>query len=169
LVTIEPKMFESVQAFSVKVFGACEAAGVDLICLGGWLSLLDVPGRWMGRVMNIHPALLPTPFGGKGMYGPRVHEAVLSHGCKVSGCTVHFVDNNYDSGPIILQRCCAVLEDDTPATLAARVAALEHEAYPVAIRLFMEGRLSLAGRRVRVRPAAPDAGSAAPRESRTPR
>ena len=99
--------------------------------------------------MNIHPALLPC-FGGKGMYGQKVHQAVLDHGCKVSGCTVHFVDAQYDNGPIILQRVCPVLDDDTPPALAARVFEEEKLAYPEAIRLFAAGRLHIDGRRVRV-------------------
>ena len=102
--------------------------------------------------MNIHPALLPS-FGGKGMYGHHVHEAVLAHGCKVSGCTVHFVDNTYDTGPIIVQRTCPVLEGDTPDTLAARVFEQEKLAYPEAIRLFAAGRLQLDGQRVNILPA----------------
>ena len=89
--------------FSRKVFSLIDDAGVDLIVLAGWLCLLEIPEKYAGRVMNIHPALLPS-FGGKGMFGRKVHEAVLAHGCKVSGCTVHFVDAHYDNGPIILQR-----------------------------------------------------------------
>ena len=92
----------------------------DLICLAGFLSLYTIPDHYLGRVINIHPALLPS-FGGKGMYGHFVHEAVLKTGCKVSGCTVHFTDNVYDHGPIIIQRTVPVLDDDTPDTLAARV------------------------------------------------
>jgi folate-dependent phosphoribosylglycinamide formyltransferase PurN len=99
--------------------------------------------------MNIHPALLPS-FGGKGMFGAKVHEAVINHGCKVSGCTVHFLDNSYDTGPIIIQRACPVLDDDTPATLAHRVFDEEKVAYPEAIRLFQLGKLRVEGRRVRV-------------------
>jgi folate-dependent phosphoribosylglycinamide formyltransferase PurN len=102
-------------------------------------------------MMNIHPALLPSPFGGRGMFGQHVHEAVLAHGCKVSGCTVHFVDAAYDTGPIILQRTCIVAEDDTPESLAKRVFEQETIAYPEAIRLFAEGRLTIDGGRVRVR------------------
>src|SRR5256885_716094 len=90
-----------------------------IICAVGVISIAITP-RYAGRIMNIHPALLPN-FGGKGMYGRRVHEAVLNHGCKVSGCTVHFVDQEYDSGPIIIQRTCPVMENDTPETLAHRV------------------------------------------------
>jgi formyltetrahydrofolate-dependent phosphoribosylglycinamide formyltransferase len=136
-------------AFSRQVFKLCDDAGVDLVCLGGWLCLLDVPQNYAGRVMNIHPALLPC-FGGKGMYGQKVHEAVIDHGCKVSGCTVHFVDIQYDNGAIILQRVCPVLDDDTPETLAARVFEEEKIAYPQAIRLFADNRLRIDGRRVRV-------------------
>lgn len=139
-------------AFSRRVFDLCREARVELICLAGWLCLLDVPDEFAGRVMNIHPALLPS-FGGRGMYGRKVHEAVLAHGCKVSGCTVHFVDNSYDTGPIILQRTCSVLDEDTPETLAHRVFEEEKVAYPEAIRLFQQGRLKMEGRRVKVLPA----------------
>ena len=140
---------DDVAAFSRKIFSLCDDAGVDLVCLAGWLCLLEIPEKYAGRVMNIHPALLPS-FGGKGMYGAKVHQAVLEHGCKVSGCTVHFVDRQYDNGPIILQRTCPVSDDDTPKTLAARVFEEEKVAYPEAIRLFAEGRLRIEGRRVRV-------------------
>ena len=149
---VDRKSFADVASFSKAVFALCDDAGVDLVVLAGWLCLLDLPEKYAGRVMNIHPALLPSPFGGKGMYGTRVHEAVISHGCKVSGCTVHFVDAQYDNGPIIVQRVCAVRDDDTPQTLAARVFEEEKVAYPEAIRLFAQGRLKIDGRRVRVVP-----------------
>ena len=149
---VDRRSFDDVAAFSKAVFALCDDAGVDLVVLAGWLCLLDVPEKYGGSVMNIHPALLPSPFGGKGMYGTKVHEAVLAHGCKVSGCTVHFVDAQYDNGPIIVQRTCAVLDDDTPQTLAARVFEEEKIAYPAAIRLFAQGRLQIDGRRVRVLP-----------------
>jgi formyltetrahydrofolate-dependent phosphoribosylglycinamide formyltransferase len=142
--------FDDCAAFSAQVFSLCDDAGVDLICLAGWLCLLDIPERYHGRIINIHPALLPS-FGGRGMYGRRVHQAVLDHGCKISGCTVHFVDATYDTGPIILQRACPVLEDDTPETLAHRVFEEEKIAYPEALRLFQAGRLQIDGRRVHVR------------------
>jgi formyltetrahydrofolate-dependent phosphoribosylglycinamide formyltransferase len=138
-----------VAAFSKQVFGLCDDAEVDLICLGGWLSLLQIPEKWAGRVMNIHPALLPS-FGGKGMFGRKVHEAAIGHGVKVSGCTVHFVDDSYDNGPIIIQRVCAVKVDDTPQTLAARLFEEEKIAYPEAISLFAQGRLRIEGRKVRI-------------------
>jgi phosphoribosylglycinamide formyltransferase-1 len=140
--------YDDCAAFSKQVFGLIDDAGVDLVCLAGWLCLLDIPAKYAGRVMNIHPALLPS-FGGKGMYGRKVHQAVLDHGCKVSGCTVHFVDASYDTGPIILQRTCPVLDDDTAETLAARVFEEERVAYPEAIRLYQQGALIVEGRRVR--------------------
>lgn len=149
--TVERSSYEDCADFSKQVFSLCDDAGVDLICLGGWLCLLEIPPKFQGRVMNIHPALLPS-FGGKGMYGPRVHQAVLDQGCKVSGCTVHFIDSTYDTGPIILQRPCPVLEDDTAETLAHRVFEEEKTAYPEAIRLFQAGRLRVEGRRVTVLP-----------------
>jgi phosphoribosylglycinamide formyltransferase-1 len=119
--------------------------------MGGWLKLVLIPADFQYRVMNIHPALIPA-FCGKGFYGHRVHEAVLEYGAKVSGCTVHFVDNQYDHGPIVLQRVVEVLDDDTPDTLAARVFEAECGAYPEALRLFASGRLHLQGRRVLLTP-----------------
>jgi len=131
-------------------------AQVDLVCLAGFMRLLPPPvvHAYAGRVMNIHPALLPL-FGGKCMYGEHVHRAVLESGMKVSGCTVHFVDESYDTGPIILQRCVPVEEEDTWETLAARVLAQEHQAYVQAVKLFAQGRLRVEGRRVRILPPAP--------------
>ena len=146
---VDRRAFDASAAFSRQVFSLCDDAGVDLVCLAGWLCLLDLPERYAARVMNIHPALLPS-FGGRGMFGRKVHQAVIDHGCKVSGCTVHFVDNTYDTGPIILQRTCPVLDEDTPETLAPRVFEEEKIAYPEAIRLFGAGRLRIEGRRVRV-------------------
>lgn len=122
-------------------------AGADLVCMAGFLSLWHIPTGYLGRVINIHPALLPD-FGGVGMYGPRVHEAVLAAGCRETGCTVHFCDNQYDHGSIILQRKVSVLPGDTPQELAARVFAEECVAYPQAIQLFAEGRISLKDGRV---------------------
>ncbi len=122
----------------------------DLILLAGYMRMLtpDFIERYSGRIMNIHPALLPC-FGGKGMYGENVHRAVLDSGAKVSGCTVHFVTPEVDGGPIIVQRCVPVLEGDTVETLKARVLEEEHKAYPEAVRLFAEGRLSIEGNLVR--------------------
>ena len=146
---IDRKSFSNSADFSQPIFKLVDEHRIDLVCLAGWLCMLNIPPRYENRVMNIHPALLPA-FGGPGMYGRRVHEAVLAHGCKVSGCTVHFVDENYDNGPIILQRTCAVLENDTPDSLAHRVFEEEKIAYPHAIRLFQQGRLKITGRRVQI-------------------
>jgi folate-dependent phosphoribosylglycinamide formyltransferase PurN len=102
--------------------------------------------------MNIHPALIPA-FCGKGMYGHKVHEAVLSRGCKVSGCTVHYADSQYDHGPIIMQRCVPVLDGDTPDSLAARVFEAECEAYPEAIRQFAALQSSAANQQAAATPS----------------
>jgi len=149
---VDRKAFKDVASFSREVFKLIEEANVDVVCLAGWLCLLEIPEKYAGRVMNIHPALLPE-FGGQGMYGKHVHDAVLKAGMKVSGCTVHFVDATYDTGPIILQRVCPVLDDDTPEILAARVFEEEKLAYPEAIQLFAQRRLKIEGPRVRVLPA----------------
>ncbi len=143
----------SEEEYAQKLLHALEEAKVDLVCLAGYMRLLPaaVVQWYAGRVMNIHPALLPL-FGGKGMYGERVHQAVLEAGMKVSGCTVHFVDEQYDTGPIIVQRCVPVEEEDTWETLAARVLVQEHQAYVQAVKLFAEGRLRIEGRRVRILP-----------------
>ena len=103
--------------------------------MAGFLKHVLIPEDFVGRVINIHPSLLPS-FGGPGMYGQRVHQAVLERGVKISGCTVHYVDNEYDNGPIILQRSCLVKDDDTAETLAARVFEQECQALPNAIRMF---------------------------------
>ncbi len=132
--------FADAAAYSEAVFDRVREAGCDLVCLAGFLSLLVIPEDFAGRVMNIHPSLLPA-YGGKGMHGRHVHEAVLAAGETVSGCTVHFADNSYDTGPIILQRTCPVLPADDADALAARVFAQECEAYPEAINAFAAGRL----------------------------
>lgn len=123
----------SVEAFSERIVAALERHRVELACQAGFTAYWRIPERWIGRVMNIHPALLPN-FGGKGFYGRRVHEAVLRSGARESGCTVHFADEQYDHGPIILQKTVPVLPGDTPETLAERVFGAECEAYPEAIR-----------------------------------
>jgi phosphoribosylglycinamide formyltransferase-1 len=115
------------------MFDPCRAAGVDLVVMAGFLKHVLIPDDFTGRVINIHPALLPK-FGGAGMYGHHVHQAVIEAAEKSSGCTVHFVDNQYDNGPIILQRSCEVQQNDTADTLAARVFAEECQALPDALR-----------------------------------
>lgn len=136
--------------YSNAVFDACRRVNVGLVVLAGFLSRILIPDDFSGRVMNIHPALIPA-FCGQGMYGHHVHEAVIARGCKVTGCTVHFCDNEYDHGPIILQRTVPVLDDDTPETLATRVFEAECAAYPEAINLFAAGCLKIEGQRVRIR------------------
>jgi formyltetrahydrofolate-dependent phosphoribosylglycinamide formyltransferase len=149
---VDRKECASREEFSQRIFAACREARADLVCLAGFLQLLRIPEDFAGRVMNIHPSLIPA-FCGKGYFGHHVHEAALDAGVKVSGCTVHFADNQYDHGPIIVQRVVPVHDDDTPETLAERVFRQECEAYPEAIRLFAEGRLLIQGRRVHVGPA----------------
>ena len=146
---VSRKELPDTTAFSTRIAELLDEAEADLVLLAGFLSFWEIPPRYADRVMNIHPALLPA-FGGHGMYGRHVHEAVLRAGCKVSGCTVHFVDNQYDNGPIIAQKCVPVLEGDDADTLAARVFEQECAAYPEAIRLFCQGRLKIDGGLVRI-------------------
>ncbi len=124
---------------------------IELVCLCGYLRWFRVDEPLIGRVMNIHPALLPN-FGGQGMHGQIVHQAVLDSGRRFSGCTVHFVDDEYDHGPIVLQRTCPVLADDDHASLASRIFTLECQAYPEAIRLFAARRLVVDSGRVQILP-----------------
>jgi phosphoribosylglycinamide formyltransferase-1 len=129
---------------------------IDLCVMAGFLKRWIIPPGWRGRVMNIHPSLLPS-FGGPGMYGHNVHEAVVASGVKVTGCTVHFADDEYDRGPIILQRAIPVFSADTAEDVAKRVLQVEYEAYPAAVQMFAEGRLSIEGRRVLIAPKKDDA------------
>lgn len=147
---LPPKDVESQEAWDHQVADALYEEGVSLVCSAGYLRyithvLLEAFPR---RIMNVHPALLPS-FGGQGMFGMRVHRAVLEHGCKVSGCTVHFVDERYDSGPIIAQACVPVQDDDTPETLMKRVQMQEHRLYPQCIEWVVQDHLRIEGRRVR--------------------
>lgn len=138
------------EEFSEQIFGACRAVNVKYVVMGGFLKHVLIPPDFENRVINIHPALIPA-FCGKGMYGHHVHEAVLAYGAKISGCTVHFVDNVYDHGPILLQRAVDVLADDTPDALQARVFAAECEALPEALSRLAAGRVEISGRAIRVR------------------
>jgi phosphoribosylglycinamide formyltransferase-1 len=122
-----------------RIDARLEAAGVELVCLCGYLRRFRVTPRWSGRAVNIHPSLLPA-FGGRGFHGRRVHEAVLAAGCRESGCSVHFATDEYDAGPLLLQRRCPVRADDTPESLAERVFAEEREALPEAIRRLASAR-----------------------------
>lgn len=133
--------------FSREVTRLLREHGAELAILAGLIHRYEFPPEFEGRVLNIHPSLLPK-YGGKGFYGLRVHEAVLAAGEVESGCTVHFADLEYDHGPIILQRKVAVLPGDTPETLAERVFEQECEAYPEAIRHVASGRIRLAGGKI---------------------
>ncbi len=128
------------------------ANGADFIALAGYMKLVpaEVVAAFPHRIVNIHPALLPA-FGGKGMYGRRVHEAVIASGAKISGATVHLVDEEYDRGPIVMQRTVIVHDDDTPETLAARVLEVEHVIYPEALQLFADRRVVVVENRIIIR------------------
>ncbi len=139
--------------FNDRLHAVLDEHDVDLVALLGFLSLFELRGKYEGRTINVHPALIPA-FCGKGFYGRRVHEAVLASGVKLTGATVHFSDEQYDHGQIILQEAVPVLEDDTVETLSARVMASERRLVPRAIQLFAEGRIRIEGRRTRIRPPA---------------
>lgn len=146
---LNPKDFAGSVEYSQAIAGLMNERVVDLVCLAGFMRKIEKPllERYPRRMMNIHPALLPR-FGGKGMYGHYVHEAVLRAGENESGPTVHFVDEQYDHGLIILQRKVPVMLDDTPETLAKRVLEQEHKIYPEAVKLFCEDRLEVADGKV---------------------
>ena len=144
------RAYASDQDYGAAVFAACRTAEVDYVVLAGFLKLIPVPTDFEGRVVNIHPSLIPS-FCGHGMYGHHVHQAVLDYGAKITGCTVHFVDNEYDAGPIIWQQPAPVFEDDTADSLAERVFEVELEAYPHVLRLLAAGKLRLEGRKVTIR------------------
>ena len=154
---LAPKDYPSPEVFGEALLEVLRAHDVELVALAGYLKKIpdNVVAAYRNRILNIHPSLLPA-FGGPGMYGRRVHEAVLNYGVRWTGATVHLVDEEYDHGPIVLQEPVPVLPDDTPETLAARVLEVEHRLYPEALRLFAEGRVVVDGRRVRILPEAPE-------------
>ena len=125
--------------YSQAMFQPCREVGAELVVMAGYLKHVLIPDDFANRVINIHPSLLPS-FGGSGMYGSRVHQAAIDRGVKISGCTVHFVDNQYDHGPILLQRSCDVHDDDSAESLAARVFEQERQALPEAIRMIADAR-----------------------------
>ncbi|MBN2355060.1 phosphoribosylglycinamide formyltransferase [candidate division KSB1 bacterium] len=145
--------FSSTQEYVERLLALLQEHGVGLIVLAGYLKMVpsEVITRYRHRIINIHPALLPS-FGGKGLYGHFVHEAVLAYGCKVSGATVHIVDIEYDTGPPIVQKCVPVHDDDTPDTLAVRVLQVEHEILPQVVHLFAQNRVVVSGHHVRILP-----------------
>ena len=140
--------YDSDLAYGHALFDACRQAEVDYVAMAGFLKLAPVPEDFIGRVLNIHPSLIPA-FCGHGMYGHHVHQAVLDAGVKITGVTVHFVDNQYDQGPIIWQQPVPVFADDTVDALAERVFEAEKEAYPHVLRQLAAGKIQLEGRRVR--------------------
>lgn len=141
--------FSAAEAYPRHLIQLMQNHHIDLIVLAGYLKLIprQLVAAYPGMIMNIHPALLPN-FCGKGYYGLKVHEAVIASGVKMTGVTVHFVDEHYDTGPIILQETVPVLSDDTPERLAARVLEVEHRIYPLVIKAFCEDRLVVEGRKV---------------------
>jgi phosphoribosylglycinamide formyltransferase-1 len=146
-VAVVPRKGKTLDEFSRDVFEPIRRQDADLVIFGGFLVLVAIPPEYQGRVVNVHPALIPA-FCGQGYHGEAVHRAVIDFGVKISGCTVHFADDTYDTGPIITQRTVPVLDTDSPASLNARVFAAECEALPEAIRLYAAGRLRREGRRV---------------------
>lgn len=143
---LRPRDFTSVQEFSHAVFHELRKARIDLVTLAGFLSLLRIPDDFLWRVINIHPSLIPA-FCGHGFYGHHVHEAAINRGVKISGCTVHFADNEYDHGPIIRQQAVTVPNGCTANELSALVFEQEKTAYPEAIRQLASGRLTIRNRR----------------------
>lgn len=148
---VPPADFEAPPPFGHALLDVLKAHDTTFVALAGYLCRIpnNVVETYRGRMTNIHPALLPA-FGGKGMYGMHVHQAVLDYGVHWSGATVHLVDEEYDQGPIVLQEPVPVYADDTPEKLAARIRAVEHRLYPEALRLFAEDRVRLEGRTVRI-------------------
>jgi len=138
--------------FSQAIFQACREHAVQLVVMGGFLKQIVVPVDFVNRVVNIHPSLIPA-FCGAGFYGLRVHSAVIEHGAKVSGCTVHFVDDHYDHGPIIAQSVVDVRSEDTAEDLAARVFEAECQVYPATLAAIAQGRVSVTDRKVTVQSA----------------
>jgi formyltetrahydrofolate-dependent phosphoribosylglycinamide formyltransferase len=144
--------YGSIEEFSDAIFEFLDKHDVGLVTLAGFLKLIRIPERYESRVINIHPALIPA-FCGDKMYGAKVHKAVVERGVKVSGCTVHFADNLYDHGPIIIQKTVPVYDTDAPEDVQKRVFEKEKEAYPEAINLYAAGRLRIEGSRVVILPA----------------
>jgi phosphoribosylglycinamide formyltransferase-1 len=149
-VAVSRKEHPDLDDFNDALHAALDEHDVELVTLLGFLSLFQLRGRYEGRTLNVHPALIPA-FSGQGCYGHRVHDAVLATGVKLTGATVHFTDEEYDHGPILLQEAVPVLEDDTAETLAARVQAAERRLVPEAIRLIAEGRVEIKDGRTCIR------------------
>ncbi|MDR0306648.1 MAG: phosphoribosylglycinamide formyltransferase [Chitinispirillales bacterium] len=146
---LAPSHFDDEESYAQALTDALVEAKVELIVLAGYMKKFPsrIVKEYHNRIVNIHPALLPA-FGGKGMYGINVHKAVLEYGAKVSGITVHFVDEEYDHGPVIMQAAVPVLDDDNVETLAARVLEAEHQNYWVAVEAIAQGQIRVIGREV---------------------
>ena len=146
---LSKKKFVSAEAHSQALFEAVRSSGAQYVVMGGYLEHLLIPADFENRVINIHPSLIPA-FCGKGFYGLRVHQAAIDYGVKLTGCTVHFVDNHYDHGPIIAQRTCQVYREDTAESLQKRVFELECHLLPVSLAAIANGHVHVEGRRVSV-------------------
>jgi phosphoribosylglycinamide formyltransferase 1 len=145
---LSQKMFPSEKALAEAMLNVLSLQKAELLVLAGYLKKIPLPviRRYRNRIVNIHPALLPL-FGGAGMYGHFVHEAVIASGMKVSGATVHLVDEEYDRGPIVMQKTVEIVQEDTPDLLAAKVIKIEHEIFPLAIKAFAEGKIKIEGKK----------------------
>lgn len=148
---VQKKSFDTVEAFDEAILAVLKAHAADFVVLAGYLSIIGKKtiSAYRNKIINIHPSLIPS-FCGMGMYGGKVHEAVIEYGAKFSGATVHFVDEEADTGPIIMQQVVPVMEGDTPEKLAARVLETEHRILPEAVALMADGKLLVEGRRVKV-------------------
>ena len=146
---VNHKEFDDIATFSNAIFSAIQAANIDLVVMGGFLRRLTIPPAYENRVINIHPSLIPA-FCGKGFYGQKVHQAVIDYGCKLSGCSVHYVDDQYDHGPIIAQETVPVKTMDTANTLAKRIFAKEGQVYPTVINAILEGNVEIKNRCVEI-------------------
>ena len=150
---VDHRAYSSAEAISEPIFAACRQAGIDLVVMGGFLRKVEVPADFANRVINIHPSLIPA-FCGRGMYGMRVHEAVINQGAAVTGCTVHFVDNQYDHGPVIAQ-ASLIVGNSSPQALQKKVFALECDLYPQVLNAIARGEVSVVGDEVLVSSALP--------------
>lgn len=151
-VFVDAKRYENRTAFNDEIVSALKKRGVDLVVLAGYLKILspEFISEYRNKIINIHPSLIPS-FCGKGYYGLRVHEAVIEYGAKITGATVHFVDEEADAGPIILQEAVEVYWDDTPEVLQQRVLKIEHRLLPAAVKYYCDGRIEIEGRKVKIR------------------
>lgn len=151
-VFVDAKWYENRTAFNDEIVSVLKKHGVVLVVLAGYLKILspEFIGEYRNKIINIHPSLIPS-FCGKGYYGLRVHEAVIEYGAKITGATVHFVDEEADAGPIILQDAVEVYWDDTPEVLQQRVLKVEHRLLPAAVKYYCDGRIETEGRKVKIR------------------